>query len=72
MERVTKRTQRGSVLLDVLVALLIASTALLLSLGGIALAARTSQTSERRILELIADRSEHARNRTKIFTAESP
>jgi CHASE1-domain containing sensor protein len=71
MELAARRKQRGSVLLDLLLALLIASTALLLSLGGIALAARTSQTSERRILELIAKRSEDARSRTEIFTAES-
>ena len=72
MERIAKKSQRGSALLDVLVALLIASTSLLSILGGVALAARTSQNSERRILALIAARSEDARNRTVTYNAAAP
>jgi Tfp pilus assembly protein PilV len=72
VERIAKKSQRGSALLDVLVALLIASTALLSILGGVALAARTSQNSERRILALIAARSEDARNRTVTYNAAAP
>jgi len=72
VERIAKKSQRGSTLLDVLVALLIASTALLSILGGVALAARTSQNSERRILALIAARSEDARNRTVTYNAAAP
>ena len=64
--------QRGSVLLDVLVALLIASTALLSALGGVALAGRAGRNGERRILELIAARSEDARNRATTYSAEKP
>lgn len=72
MERIAKKSQRGSALLDVLVALLIASTALLSILGGVALAARTSQNSERRILALIGARSEDARKQAVTYNAAAP
>jgi Tfp pilus assembly protein PilV len=68
--RIARRRQRGFALLDVLVALLIASTALLSLLGGAALAARTCQNGERRILALIAARSEDARKQTVTYSAE--
>jgi Tfp pilus assembly protein PilV len=72
VERITRKLQRGFVLLDVLVALLIASTALLSALGGIALAARACRNGERRILELIAERNEDAQNRAVTYSAEKP
>ena len=72
MEPVTGSPQRGSALLDVLVALLLASTALLSAMGGVALAARACRNGERRTLALVAARSEDARNRTVTYGAEEP
>ena len=72
MERIARKSQRGSALLDVLVALLIASTALLSVVGGVALAARTCRKGELRTLELIAARSEDARKQTVTYSAETP
>jgi Tfp pilus assembly protein PilV len=69
---VNRGPQRGSILLDVLVALLIASTALLSALGGVAMAARASRNGERRILELVAERSRDARDRAVTYSAEAP
>ena len=72
MARIAREAQRGSALLDVLVALLIASTALLSVLGGVALAARACREGERRTLALIAARSEDARKQTVTYSAETP
>lgn len=72
MDPVEGRRQRGAALLDALVALLIASTALLSILGGITLSTRSCQNGERRILALIAARSEDARNRPVTYEAETP
>jgi hypothetical protein len=63
---------RGSVLLDVLVALLIASSALLFALGGIVLAARASRRAGERTLELVASRNEQVRSRRYAFVESLP
>jgi Tfp pilus assembly protein PilV len=72
MERLNKVSQRGFALLDVLVALLIASAALLTILGGAGLSARSGRKAEQRILELIAARSAEALTRAVIFQAQRP
>lgn len=61
---------RGSVLLDVLAALLIASSALLICLGGFALAARTAGKAYEEAYRLIAARNEYAQNRATVFAAQ--
>ena len=64
-----RTSTRGSVLLDVLAALLIASSALLICLGGFALAARSAGRAYERAYRLIAARNEYAQNRATVFAA---
>jgi Tfp pilus assembly protein PilV len=52
--------QRGFALIDVLVALLVSSIALLTVLGGIALAARTARATRQRLLQEVAARNRYA------------
>ena len=61
---------RGSIFMDVVVTLLIAAAALLITLGGIALTARVSRTTASRTLTLIEERNENARNQMQAFTRE--
>lgn len=61
---------RGTVLLDVLVGLFIATTALLVILGSIALAARIAKQSQERVIQLITSRNEYAEQRKVVFTEE--
>ena len=65
-----KKSKNGFVLLDVLIALLIAGTALVITLGDIAFAARTVKLSKDRIIELISTRNENAYNKEIIFSQE--
>lgn len=65
-----KEEAKGSVLLDVLIGLLIASTALLSTLGSIALAARTTEQLRDRVIQLITSRNEHAEQRKVVFIKE--
>jgi Tfp pilus assembly protein PilV len=62
---------RGFALLDVLVALLISSIALLAVLGGIALAARTARTARQRFEQLVAARNQDASEQRLRFTQEA-
>ncbi len=65
-----KEEAKGSILLDVLIGLLIASIALLFTLGSIALAARTAKQSRDRVIQLIMSRNEHAEQRKVVFIKE--
>lgn len=65
------RNEAGSVLLDIIIALLIASTAVLSTLSGIALAARTAGKAKDQSEQLIQDRNEKAATRQTLFTHES-
>lgn len=65
------RGTKGYVLLDVLTGLFIASIALLLALGGIALAARTAKQCRERVIQLIAAGNEHAEHRKVVFIEET-
>jgi hypothetical protein len=60
----------GSVLLDLLVALLICSVAVLLTLGGIALAARAARIARERTLQMVGDRNRDAETRELVFTRQ--
>jgi type II secretory pathway component PulJ len=60
----------GFILLDVLVALLIMSFALVVIFGGIALAARSSGLLKKRLISLIAERNQCAENKTVSFVEE--
>ena len=51
-------SENGSVFIDILITLLIASTALLLILGGISMAGRTAAITKERILQIISTRNE--------------
>lgn len=59
---------RGSVFVDVVVTLLIAASALLVTLGGIALMARASRIAADRIVVLIEARNDIARSQTNAFS----
>ena len=65
-----KKSKNGFVLLDVLIALLIAGTALVITLGNIAFTARTVKLSKGRIIELISTRNENAYKKEIIFSQE--
>ncbi len=66
-----RRRDAGSVLLDVMVALLIASTSLLILLGGIALSARSAVRARERLVELIAARNEIAQRQNQPYFQDS-
>ena len=61
---------RGSIFIDVVVTLLIAAAALLITLGGIALTARVSRLAASRTLTLIEARNEDARNQKQAFARD--
>jgi Tfp pilus assembly protein PilV len=65
------RKQRGYALIDVLVALMISSIALLAVLGGIALSARTARASRQRLLEEIAARNRYASEQRLSFVQKT-
>jgi len=54
------RRRGGFALIDVLVALMISSIALLAVLGGIALAARTARATRQRLIQEVAARNRYA------------
>ena len=54
------RRRGGFALIDVLVALMISSIALLAVLGGIALAARTARATRQRLIQAVAARNQYA------------
>ena len=60
----------GFALIDVLVALLIATMALLAVLGGIALSARAARAGRQRLIEIVAARSEDALQQRLSFVQE--
>ncbi len=53
-------SRSGFALLDVLVALMISSIALLAVLGGISLSARTARATRQRLLQAVAARNQYA------------
>jgi hypothetical protein len=55
-----RRNRRGFILLDVLSTLLIASTALLLILGGLSLSARVTGEIKYRVLRILESRNQDA------------
>ena len=65
------RRDRGFALLDVLVALLISSIALLTVLGGIALSARTARSARQRFIQMVATRNQDASEQRLSFTQET-
>jgi hypothetical protein len=68
---VTRRAlTRGSIFMDVVVTLLIAAAALLITLGGIALTARVSRLAATRTLTLIEARNEDARSQKQAFARD--
>ncbi len=66
---VARRWQRGYILLDLLIALLIGSLAVLLLLGGVALAARTARGVRERAVRQVEARSHEAQSRPDIFSS---
>lgn len=58
--------------MDVLAALLIASAALLATLGGVVLAARASQKTRQIARELVAGRNGQARSQRHVFGTSVP
>ena len=60
-------SEGGSILLDALVALLIAALALTAALGGLALAARTAGRRWEQARALVEERSEAATHRPVLF-----
>jgi hypothetical protein len=62
-----RRTERGYVLLDVLVAAFIALVGLAVILGSLGIAARSAASERARVLHLIEQRNANAQNQTIIF-----
>ena len=65
------RRDRGFALLDVLVALLISSMALLAVVGGISLSARAARASRQRLIQVVAARNQDASEQRLSFTQET-
>lgn len=65
------RRDRGFALLDVLVALLISSLALLAVLGGISLSARAARATRQRLIQLVASRNQDASEQKLSFVSEN-
>jgi Tfp pilus assembly protein PilV len=61
----------GFALIDVLVALLISSIALLAVLGGIALSARTARAARQRFMQIVAARNQDASEQRLQFIQET-
>ena len=62
--------QRGFALIDVLVALLISSVALLAVIGGIALSARAARATRIRFIQLVTARNQDASEQRLSFVTE--
>jgi Tfp pilus assembly protein PilV len=65
------RRDRGFALLDVLVALLISSMALLAVLGGISLSARAARAARQRLIQIVASRNQDASEQKLSFVGEN-
>jgi len=65
------RRRGGFALIDVLVALMISSIALLAVLGGIALAARTARATRQRLIQEVAARNRYASEQRLSFTQKT-
>jgi Tfp pilus assembly protein PilV len=65
------RQDRGFALLDVLVALLISSMALLAVLGGISLSARAARAARQRLIQIVASRNQDASEQKLSFVSEN-
>ena len=65
------RRDRGFALLDVLVALLISSMALLAVIGGISLSARAARATRQRLIQIVASRNQDASEQKLSFVAEN-
>ena len=65
------RLKGGFALIDVLVALMISSIALLAVLGGIALAARTARATRQRLIQEVAARNRYASEQRLSFTQKT-
>ena len=63
--------QGGFALIDVLVALLISSIALLAVLGGIGLSARTARAARQRFIQIVAARNQDASEQQLSFVQET-
>ena len=61
----------GFALIDVLVALLISSIALLAILGGIALSARAARAARQRFIEIVASRNQYAIQQRLLFIQQT-
>jgi orotate phosphoribosyltransferase len=68
--RSRKHVNRGTVLLDVAVALFAASIAFGVTIGGIALAARTARIVRERFMNLVSVENEQAQTQKRYFTIE--
>jgi Tfp pilus assembly protein PilV len=64
------RRDRGFALLDVLVALLISSMALLAVIGGISLSARAARATRQRLIQIVASRNQDASEQKLSFVTE--
>ncbi len=65
-----RRRPDGFALIDVLVALLISTMALLAVLGGIALSARAARAGRQRLVEVVAARNQNALQQRLSFAQE--
>jgi hypothetical protein len=65
-----KAGSRGTVLLDVVVALFAASIAFCVTMGGIALAARTARIVRERLSDLVAVENEQAEKQKLYYATE--
>jgi Tfp pilus assembly protein PilV len=61
----------GFALIDVLVALLISTMALLAVLGGIALSARAARATRQKLVEIVATRNQNAQQQRLSFVQET-
>jgi Tfp pilus assembly protein PilV len=66
------RPKGGFALIDVLVALMISTIALLAVLGGIALSARTARATRQRFIEAVAARNRDASELRLRFVPKTP
>jgi Tfp pilus assembly protein PilV len=66
-----RTSMSGFALIDVLVALLVSSIALLAILGGIALSARAARSARQRFIEAVASRNQYASQQRLSFIQET-
>ena len=64
-------SRSGFALLDVLVALLISSLALLAVVGGIALSARAARATRQRLIQMVSSRNQDASEQRLSFYTEN-